>query len=86
MQWLDWHQRCEVHGCTQSRAGMELQIPIELPLVRSVTCQYRNNGEVAERPKALDWNFSNIFTGVRGFESHPLRHSTIRIKRLWVAS
>jgi hypothetical protein len=53
---------------------MELQIPIELPLVRSVMCQYRNNGEVAERPKALDWNFSNIFTGVRGFESHPLRH------------
>ena len=31
-------------------------------------------GEVAERSKALDWNSSNIFTGVRGFESHPLRH------------
>ena len=30
-------------------------------------------GEVAERSKALDWKFSNIFTGVRGFESHPLR-------------
>jgi hypothetical protein len=30
-------------------------------------------GEVAERSKALDWNSSNIFTGVRGFESHPLR-------------
>jgi hypothetical protein len=29
---------------------------------------------VAERSKALDWNSSNIFTGVRGFESHPLRH------------
>jgi hypothetical protein len=28
---------------------------------------------VAERSKALDWNSSNIFTGVRGFESHPLR-------------
>jgi hypothetical protein len=37
--------------------------------------RYRHQflGEVAERPKALDWNFSNIFTGVRGFESHPLR-------------
>jgi hypothetical protein len=32
-------------------------------------------GEVAERSKALDWNSSNIFTGVRGFESHPLRQS-----------
>src|SRR5208282_6517710 len=31
-------------------------------------------GEVAERSKALDWNSSNILTGVRGFESHPLRH------------
>src|SRR5438094_279013 len=30
-------------------------------------------GEVGERSKALDWNSSNIFTGVRGFESHPLR-------------
>ena len=29
---------------------------------------------MAERSKALDWNSSNIFTGVRGFESHPLRH------------
>jgi hypothetical protein len=28
---------------------------------------------VAERSKALDWNSSNILTGVRGFESHPLR-------------
>jgi hypothetical protein len=34
----------------------------------------RRPGEVAERSKALDWNSSNIFTGVRGFESHPLRH------------
>ena len=34
-----------------------------------------NDGEVAERSKALDWNSSNILTGVRGFESHPLRHS-----------
>ena len=33
----------------------------------------RECGEVAERSKALDWNSSNIFTGVRGFESHPLR-------------
>jgi hypothetical protein len=33
-------------------------------------------GEVAERSKALDWNSSNIFTGVRGFESHPLRQTT----------
>ena len=31
-------------------------------------------GEVAEWSKALDWNSSYIFTGVRGFESHPLRH------------
>jgi hypothetical protein len=35
-------------------------------------------GEVAERSKALDWNSSNIFTGVRGFESHPLRHRLTR--------
>ncbi len=35
-------------------------------------------GEVAERSKALDWNSSNISTGVRGFESHPLRHLTAR--------
>jgi hypothetical protein len=33
-----------------------------------------NSGEVAERSKALDWNSSNIFTGVPGFESLPLRH------------
>ena len=33
----------------------------------------KGRGEVAERSKALDWNSSNIFTGVRGFESHPLR-------------
>src|SRR6516165_1828143 len=32
-------------------------------------------GEVAERSKALDWNSSNISTGVRGFESHPLRQN-----------
>jgi FAD:protein FMN transferase len=31
------------------------------------------SGEVAEWSKALDWNSSYIFTGVRGFESHPLR-------------
>src|ERR1700752_203618 len=34
-------------------------------------------GEVAERSKALDWNSSNISTGVRGFESHPLRHPKV---------
>ena len=28
---------------------------------------------MAERSKALDWNSSYISTGVRGFESHPLR-------------
>jgi hypothetical protein len=32
-------------------------------------------GEMAERSKALDWNSSNILTGVRGFESHSLRHT-----------
>ena len=37
-------------------------------------------GEVAERSKALDWNSSNIFTGVRGFESHPLRHSSMVVR------
>ena len=31
------------------------------------------DGEVAEWSKALDWNSSYILTGVRGFESHPLR-------------
>ncbi len=30
-------------------------------------------GEMAERSKALDWNSSNIFTGVPGFESLSLR-------------
>ena len=33
------------------------------------------SGEVAEWSKALDWNSSYIFTGVRGFESHPLRQN-----------
>ncbi len=28
---------------------------------------------MAERSKALDWNSSNIFTGVPGFESLSLR-------------
>ena len=44
--------------------------------------KFRNmlNGEVAERSKALDWNSSNIFTGVRGFESHPLRHRSTVIR------
>ena len=37
-------------------------------------------GEVAERSKALDWNSSNIFTGVRGFESHPLRHGSMVVR------
>jgi hypothetical protein len=32
-------------------------------------------GEVAEWSKALDWNSSNTFTGIRGFESHPLRQT-----------
>ena len=32
---------------------------------------------MAERSKALDWNSSNIFTGVRGFESHPLRQFVV---------
>jgi hypothetical protein len=41
--------------------------------VSRITCNMLK-GEVAERSKALDWNSSNIFTGVRGFESHPLRH------------
>ena len=31
-------------------------------------------GEMAEWSKALDWNSSNTFTGIRGFESHSLRH------------
>jgi hypothetical protein len=30
---------------------------------------------MAERSKALDWNSSNIFTGVPGFESLPLRQN-----------
>jgi hypothetical protein len=42
-----------------------------------VTRTYRSAvlkfGEVAEWSKALDWNSSYILTGVRGFESHPLR-------------
>jgi hypothetical protein len=35
---------------------------------------FRSFGEMAERSKALDWNSSNIFTGVPGFESLSLRH------------
>jgi hypothetical protein len=38
-------------------------------------------GEVAEWSKALDWNSSYIFTGVRGFESHPLRQNRKRPAR-----
>jgi hypothetical protein len=37
-------------------------------------------GEVAEWSKALDWNSSNIFTGVRGFESHPLRQLSMVVR------
>jgi hypothetical protein len=33
---------------------------------------------MAERSKALDWNSSNILTGVRGFESHSLRHMLVQ--------
>ena len=33
-------------------------------------------GEMAERSKALDWNSSNILTGVPGFESLSLRHKS----------
>ena len=54
-----------------------------LPLYLWVTLSIRYNmliGEVAERSKALDWNSSNIFTGVRGFESHPLRHRSTVIR------
>jgi hypothetical protein len=43
-------------------------------------------GEMAERSKALDWNSSNIFTGVRGFESHSLRHRLLRNIRRSVAA
>jgi AcrR family transcriptional regulator len=32
---------------------------------------------MAERSKALDWKSSNIFTGVRGFESHSVRHNSV---------
>jgi hypothetical protein len=35
------------------------------------------NGQMAERSKALDWKSSNIFTGVRGFESHSVRHKSV---------
>jgi hypothetical protein len=31
---------------------------------------------MAERSKALDWNSSNILTGVPGFESLSLRHKS----------
>ena len=36
---------------------------------------------MAERSKALDWKSSNIFTGIPGFESLPLRHPSV-LKRL----
>ena len=36
---------------------------------------FRGCGEMAERSKALDWNSSNIFTGVPGFESLSLRQN-----------
>jgi hypothetical protein len=36
---------------------------------------------MAERSKALDWNSSNILTGVRGFESHSLRQKFFLIER-----
>jgi hypothetical protein len=50
---------------------------------RSVSRAKQGFGEVAERPKALDWNSSNIFTGVRGFESHPLRQMNKARAMLW---
>jgi hypothetical protein len=47
---------------------------LRCPELTSTGCYKSLIGEMAERSKALDWNSSNIFTGVRGFESHSLRH------------
>jgi hypothetical protein len=55
--------------------GCAANIDLELRKFRNML-----NGEVAERSKALDWNSSNIFTGVRGFESHPLRQRSMVVR------
>ncbi len=35
------------------------------------------SGEVREWPNRLDWKSSDSVKGVRGFDSHPLRHYQI---------
>ena len=57
-------------GC---RAAMDGQCDALECVCDALECVACLCGEVAERSKALDWNSSNISTGVRGFESHPLR-------------
>jgi hypothetical protein len=47
--------------------------------------RYCDYGEMAERSKALDWNSSNIFTGVPGFESLSLRHFKDLVSRVTAA-
>ncbi len=37
---------------------------------------------MAEWSKALDWNSSNVLTGIRGFESHPLRQIRPMVARI----
>ena len=78
-------RRCWKRSSRQgSRSPEEGGYPVCLAPTGRVTCarldRYRKVnrgdkefGEVAEWSKALDWNSSYIFTGVRGFESHPLR-------------
>ena len=46
---------------------------IPVLMQRSAIREFLSYGEMAERSKALDWNSSNIFTGVPGFESLSLR-------------
>ncbi len=40
-----------------------------------------NTGEVPERSNGRDWKSRVLFTGDRGFESHPLRQFKIKEKR-----
>jgi hypothetical protein len=56
-----------------------------LEILKSLFLMVFDIGEVAERSKVLDWNSSNILTGVRGFESHPLRHPSVVLPQVKAA-
>ena len=52
-----------------------LRYPPRAALQGPIKAKIVDNGEVAERSKALAWKASVRVTPYRGFESHPLRHT-----------